>query len=77
MDDQPVNGRDRALLRAVAAGRCELADGPVPVLLVDGLTCSDAVAAFRLVSAGLIAAGGAGVPAAVLTEAGHALLETA
>ncbi|MGE3288295.1 MAG: hypothetical protein AB7J32_19660 [Pseudonocardia sp.] len=69
-----VSGRERALLRAVADGRCEWGEGPGAVLLVDGLTCADAAAAFHLVQAGLIAAAGAGVP--VLTEAGYAVLET-
>ncbi|MGD9531700.1 hypothetical protein [Pseudonocardia sp.] len=75
MAGETVSGRERALLRAVAEGRCELEEGPGAVLLVDGLTCADSAAAFHLVQAGLIAAAGAGVPAAVLTEAGYAVLE--
>jgi hypothetical protein len=50
-----VSGRDRALLRAVAAGRCQLGAGCEPVLLVDGMVCADFSAGRRLVSAGLVA----------------------
>lgn len=51
-----VSDRDRALLRAVAAGRCQLGAGCEPVLLIDGLGCADSAAARRLIVAGLIAA---------------------
>jgi hypothetical protein len=49
-----LSGRDRALLRAVAAGRCTLGSGWQPVLLIDGLACTDSDAGHRLVAAGLI-----------------------
>ena len=49
-----LSGRDRALLRAVAAGRCRLGGGWQPVLMVDGLACADSAAGHRLVTAGLI-----------------------
>jgi hypothetical protein len=49
-----LSGRDRAVLRAVAAGRCRLGAGWQPVLLVDGLVCADSAAGRRLVAAGLI-----------------------
>jgi hypothetical protein len=49
-----LSGRDRALLRAVATGRCKLGSGWQPVLLVDGLACADSAAGHRLVAAGLI-----------------------
>ena len=49
-----ISGRDRAVLRAVAAGRCRLGPGWQPVLLVDGLACTDSAAGRRLVAAGLI-----------------------
>jgi hypothetical protein len=49
-----LSGRDRALLRAVAAGRCRLGSGRQPVLLIDGLACADSAAGHRLVAAGLI-----------------------
>jgi hypothetical protein len=48
------SGRDRALLRAVAAGRCRIGAGWQPVLLVDGFVCADSDAGHRLVAAGLI-----------------------
>lgn len=49
-----LNGRDRALLRAIAAGRCEFRGGCEAVLLVDGLACTDFAAARRLIDAGLV-----------------------
>ncbi len=59
MSDMPVmtmSGRERALLRAVAAGRCQFRGGCEPVLLVDGMACADWAAARRLVEAGLVVA---------------------
>ncbi len=50
-----LNGRDRAVLRAVEAGRCQLGAGCEPVLLVDGLVCADFSTGARLVAAGLLA----------------------
>jgi hypothetical protein len=49
-----LSGRDHAVLRAVAEGRCRLGAGWQPVLLVDGLVCTDSAAGHRLVAAGLI-----------------------
>ena len=46
--------RDRAILRAVAAGGAELLTGRVPDLLLDGRCCADQSAAHRLTHAGLI-----------------------
>jgi hypothetical protein len=71
-----LSGRDRALLRAVADGRCQFRGGCGWVLLVDGLACSDFSAAPRLVDAGLLAVPDAGVALApaVLTPAGRAAL---
>ncbi|HEY3260179.1 MAG TPA: hypothetical protein VGJ95_07900 [Pseudonocardiaceae bacterium] len=43
--------RDRAVLRAVAAGRCRMASRS---LLIDGLHCSDQFVGLRLVQSGLI-----------------------
>lgn len=60
--------RDRAVLRAVADGRCEISGS---ALLVDGLCCADQFVAPRLTSAGLIATRPG---PAVLTSAGHAAL---
>lgn len=47
--------RDRAILRAVAGGTAELLVSVEPDLFLDGLCCSDQVAAHRLARAGLIA----------------------
>lgn len=70
-----LSGRDRALLRAVAAGRCTVGSGCGPVLLVDGLACADSIAAGRLLAAGLIVPGSESGSAALLTAAAHAALE--
>jgi hypothetical protein len=50
-----LTGRDRAILRAVAAGGAELLIGAEPDLLLDGRCCCDQVAAHRLAHRGLIA----------------------
>ncbi|MDT7551786.1 MAG: hypothetical protein QOH17_3526 [Pseudonocardiales bacterium] len=73
-----LSGRDRAILRAVAAGGAELGMGAEPDLFFDGRCCCDQSAAHRLVSAGFIAAASLGLVgqrvAAALTVAGkHAL----
>ena len=70
-----LSGRDRAILRAVAAGGAELQLGAEPDLFLDGRCCCDQTAAHQLVHAGLIAAATLGVVgrrvAAVLTPAGR------
>jgi hypothetical protein len=68
-----VEGRDAALLRAVADGRCELEPGSWPVLYVDGRACCDAAAGHRLIEAGLLQHPGLGHGRrpARLTEYGH------
>ena len=70
--------RDRAILRAVAAGSAQLVAGAEPDMYLDGLACSDQFAAHRLVHAGLIAAIGPARTgqriAARLTADGAALL---
>jgi hypothetical protein len=71
----PISHRDRAVLRAVAAGRCRLSRELHDVLLVDGMCLANQFAGSRLASAGLI------VPAAPeddelrLTASGRALIE--
>lgn len=74
-----VSGRDRAMLRAVAAGRCQMGAGCEPVLLVDGLGCADFSAGHRLVAAGLLAPPSREHPLgpAVLTDAGWEALAPA
>jgi len=71
-----ASGRDRALLRAVAAGRCQLGTGCEPLLLVDGLICAEPAAGYRLVAAGLLAPPDPSRPLgpARLTAAGRAIL---
>lgn len=68
MTDTSLTHRDRAVLRAVADGRCEIAGSS---LLVDGLCCADQFAGLRLTTAGLINARSG--PAA-LTSAGYQML---
>jgi hypothetical protein len=79
MSAATLTGRDRAILRAVAAGGAELIGGTVPDLLLEGRFCCDQPAAHRLAYAGLIApAAVAGRPgqrvAATVTPAGRAQL---
>jgi len=73
-----ISGRDRAILRAVAAGGAELVLGAEPDLLLDGRYCCDQSAAHHLVRTGLIAATTLGIVgrrvAAGLTPAGHQAL---
>lgn len=73
-----LSRRDRALLAAVAQGRCDLVPTGVPDLRVDGLWFCDQQRAHALVAAGLLARA---VPRAdrspvraLLTEAGRAAL---
>jgi hypothetical protein len=61
--------RDRAVLRAVDAGRVRISGGSA--LVVDGLFLADPFAAPRLTDAGLIAGAGGSV---ALTDSGRALL---
>lgn len=72
-----VSGRERAVLRAVAAGRCLLRAGCEPLLTVDGLSCADSAVARRLITAGLLAPPAMAVEQARLTAAGRAALEAA
>jgi hypothetical protein len=76
-----LSGRDRAILRAVAAGGAELALGAEPDLFLDGRCCCDQSAAHHLVRSGLIAACRLGLVgqrvAAALTPAGQQALDVA
>ncbi|MDN5930962.1 MAG: hypothetical protein L0I24_07860 [Pseudonocardia sp.] len=69
-----MSGRERALLRAVAAGRCQFRGGCEPVLLVDGMACTDWSVARTLVESGFVEAPDPRVPLAParLTETGQA-----
>jgi len=68
-----LSNRDRAVLRAVAEGRCTVARGCGSTLVIDGFCCSDQFVGPRLASAGLIAVG----DSARLTPSGLALLQAA
>ncbi|MDL5154922.1 hypothetical protein [Actinomycetospora termitidis] len=72
-----VSPRDRAVLMAVAAGRCTMGPEQGEGLMVDGRPCSDQFAGHRLVRAGLVrlVAQPPGRPSTVvLSPAGVALL---
>jgi hypothetical protein len=68
----PLSNRDRAVLRAVEAGRCEISSKD-SVLVVDGLRFADQFAGPRLTKAGLIAAA-TETGRALLTASGRALI---
>jgi len=51
-----LSGRDRGILRAVAAGWAQLQLGAEPDLFLDGRSCADQFAAHNLVHAGYITA---------------------
>ena len=67
-----LSHRDRSVLRAVAAGRCQR-PGPGS-LTVDGMALADQFAGLRLADAGLITAAAGPV---ALTAVGEALLTAA
>lgn len=73
----PISHRDRAVLRAVAGGRCRLARDLGGTLLVDGLCFADPFAGSRLRDAGLIVAAAPQTEQVRLTESGRALLGAA
>jgi hypothetical protein len=52
-----ISGRDRAVLRAVASGRCVICASMGDALVVDGLCVSDQFVGPRLLAAGFIAEG--------------------
>jgi hypothetical protein len=71
-----LSHRDRAVLRAVSEGRCEISAGVGAWLIIDGLACCDQLVGPRLIRAGLIenAAAGARCGPTRLTALGRALL---
>jgi hypothetical protein len=71
-----LSHRDRAVLRAVCAGRCQVS-GRAALLVIDGVGCCDQFAASRLVQAGLIATPGPRPAPARLTASGLAMLQQA
>jgi hypothetical protein len=71
-----LSNRDRAVLRAIAADRCTVADDNGHALAIDGLCFCDQFAGPRLVDAGLVTvAGSASRPR--LTDAGRSILAAA
>jgi hypothetical protein len=73
---EPLSHRDRAVLRAVAGGRCRRSGEIGTPLLVDGVYCSDQLVGLRLAAAGFIADGTAwGEP--TITASGRAALAVA
>jgi hypothetical protein len=72
-----LSHRDRAVLRAVRAGRCQVSGSAAALLVIDGVGCSDQFVASRLVQAGLIARPGPRPAPAHLTASGLALLQEA
>src|SRR5688572_8586643 len=72
-----LSHRDRAVLRAVRAGRCQVSGRAATLLVIDGVGCSDQFVAGRLVQAGLIASPGPRPAPARLTTSGIAMLEEA
>lgn len=67
--------RDKAVLRAVAAGRCETAADVGVLLVIDGVGCCDQLIGERLTKAGLIATNGSRPGPVRLTASGRAALE--
>jgi hypothetical protein len=72
-----LSHRDRAVLQAIAAGRCEISDVAGVSLVIDGMSCCDQLVGPRLARAGLIAVTGSRPGPARLTPSGQALLEAA
>lgn len=70
-----LTDRERAVLRAIRAGRCQVAGVASVRLVVDGVGCSDQFVGPRLVAAGLVARPGPGIGPARLTPSGRAALE--
>jgi hypothetical protein len=69
-----LSKRDHAVLRAIAAGRCQVSGRCGTTLLIDGLCCADQFAGARLTGAGLIAAAESAGGPARLTPTAVALL---
>jgi hypothetical protein len=69
-----LSNRDRAVLRAIADGRCVVSGESGHPLTIDGFCCADQFAKTRLTGAGLIAVAGT---AARLTPVGQAVLTAA
>ena len=77
MSPTSLSYRDRAVLRAVAAGRCTGSGDCGHTLCIDGLWCADQLAGARLTGAGLITVPSSHPGPAKLTATGRAVLEAA
>jgi len=73
---EPLSHRDRAVLRAVAGGRCRHTGEIGTPLLIDGVYVSDQLVGLRLAAAGLIA-DGSERGATTITASGRAALAAA
>jgi hypothetical protein len=71
-----LSNRDRAVLRAIAADRCTVADNTGHALAIDGLCFCDQFAGIRLVDAGLVTVAGS-ASRLRLTDAGRSILAAA
>jgi hypothetical protein len=69
-----LSNRDRAVLRAIAEGRCQVSGGCGTALVIDGRYCSDQFVGARLANAGLVAYATARPS---LTATGFAVLQAA
>ena len=69
-----LSHRDRAVLKAIAGGRCTVTGSHASTLTIDGLRCADQFIGPRLAGAGLIVTGYQGPERARLTESGRAML---
>lgn len=69
-----LSNRDRAVLRAIAEGRCVVSGECGHPLTIDGICCADQFAGTRLTGAGLIAVAGT---CPRLTPTGQAVLTAA
>ena len=72
----PLSYRDRAVLRAVADGRCGHTGEIGSPLLIDGVYSSDQLVGLRLTAAGLIV-DGPGRGTTTITASGRAVLASA
>jgi len=73
----PISNRDRAVLRAIAAGRGVVSGASGNPLTIDGFCCADQFAKARLTAAGLITMVGPVPAPARLTSTGQAVLKAA
>jgi hypothetical protein len=72
-----ISSRDRAVLRAIAEGRCVVSGDVGNPLTIDGFRCADQFAKARLSGAGLIKVTGSKAGRPCLTATGRAVLVAA